>query len=233
MTTLPTETPDDSGSEVRVVRPEGLPFAMVAVSVMRDTALSCNAKALYGLLVTYADISTRECYPSRRTLAENLGVSVATLDRTRDELVAYGLLEIRARHATTEAGKTTQLPNLFVLHDAAMIHRGSRDPSSPVSTPPSSPVRSTPPHGWGGKYPDPLNEKGAASAVDKQRQTATHEDTRILLDGMNQNRSRASYGPDGKPSGASAARARLKAGVAPAPPPDGATPTPPREEADG
>lgn len=66
---------------------------------------SANALRLYLLLRRYA-MGKGVCWPSRPTLAAEMRVSVDTLDRAKNELLAMGALAMRAR-ATADGGQTS------------------------------------------------------------------------------------------------------------------------------
>lgn len=73
--------------------------------------VSSNAVRLYAILNRYAN-SQGHAWPSRKTLAEAMKCSTATVDRARDELVDLGAMTVIARK--TDAGDPTS--NLYVLH---------------------------------------------------------------------------------------------------------------------
>ena len=59
--------------------------------------ISANAVRVYCVLRRYADNSTGECFPSRKTAAMKARVSVQTFDRCIKELVDHGALKVRPR----------------------------------------------------------------------------------------------------------------------------------------
>ena len=60
-------------------------------------ALSPNAKALYTIIMSYADNETRTAFPGQALLAQDLGVSVSTVHRAMKELEAFGALIVERR----------------------------------------------------------------------------------------------------------------------------------------
>lgn len=66
-------------------------FGIVSKSVMTNTSLSAEAKALYALLSCYCNVE-RVCFPSTTTLAKLLGKSVATVYRLLAELERNDIL---------------------------------------------------------------------------------------------------------------------------------------------
>lgn len=73
--------------------------------------VSGNAVRLYALLNRFANSAGR-AWPSRRTLAEMLRTSMATIDRAKDELVGVGALTVE--HRKNPAGDPSS--NLYTIH---------------------------------------------------------------------------------------------------------------------
>lgn len=84
-------------------------FAIVPEFVIYGD-ISANAVRLFAVLHRYANSQLR-AWPSRRTLAEAMRVSTATIDRAKDELVAIGALTVTSR--TSDLGDPTS--NLYTL----------------------------------------------------------------------------------------------------------------------
>lgn len=59
-------------------------------------ALKPNAKVVYVALCDYAD-ETGTCWPSRRTVAKDTGLSLSSVDRSLRELVKAGVIEKQTR----------------------------------------------------------------------------------------------------------------------------------------
>lgn len=72
-------------------------WGITSKQVMCNPNLSPQAKALYALLATYADYKTRECFPGRRRLAEDLGVSERTIGTLLAALADAGVVERQGR----------------------------------------------------------------------------------------------------------------------------------------
>lgn len=85
-------------------------FAIIPEAVLHAD-ISSNAVRLYGVLNRYAN-SRGHAWPSRKTIAEKMRVSVATVDRAKDELVAIGALTVEPR--TSPSGDPSS--NLYILH---------------------------------------------------------------------------------------------------------------------
>lgn len=74
------------------------PYAQIPRWILRaGDKLSHGAVRLYGVIMTYADNSTRAAFPSRERLAEDMGVSVATVKRAIKELEDCGAIEVTRR----------------------------------------------------------------------------------------------------------------------------------------
>lgn len=66
-------------------------FGIVSKSVMTNTSLSAEAKALYALLSCYCNVE-RVCFPATVTLARLMGRSVPTIYRLLAELEEYRVI---------------------------------------------------------------------------------------------------------------------------------------------
>ncbi|MDT0612739.1 hypothetical protein [Streptomyces lancefieldiae] len=115
----------------------GLRFGMFAVCVSRDSDPGLNAgkaKPLYDLLVTYADVGSRDTgqgYPYREALASCLDCSKQTVDRAADYLEKeIGLVTVHRRKV--EGKPEENDANLYEIHDAWLIH----GVTPPAGTPP-------------------------------------------------------------------------------------------------
>lgn len=66
-------------------------FIQVPRYIMRDPLLTCAAKVLYSLLLSYA-WQDGECWPGQDRLAHDVGCSVDTINRVLTELKAHKLI---------------------------------------------------------------------------------------------------------------------------------------------
>ena len=89
---------------------------------------------VYCALASYADWDTGVCWPSRARLADDLGVSVSTVDRALSRLVKAGVIEIDKRK--TDRGDHDS--NLYRLPFAINAPVGGRKTAG------------TSPQNWGG-----------------------------------------------------------------------------------
>jgi hypothetical protein len=97
-------------------------FAIVPEWVLHAD-ISANAVRLYAILNRFAN-SRGHAWPSRKTIADLMRVSVATIDRAKDELVEVSALTVEAR--TTPSGDPSS--NLYILHTQAGDNAGPLSP---------------------------------------------------------------------------------------------------------
>ncbi|AWK10027.1 hypothetical protein DDQ41_15250 [Streptomyces spongiicola] len=104
----------------------GLRFGMFAVCVVRDPDAELNkgkAKPLYDLLVSFADVSSRDTgqgYPYREALAACLDCTKQTIDRATKYLEQeIGL--VRVVHRKVEGKEDENDANLYMVFDAWLI----------------------------------------------------------------------------------------------------------------
>jgi predicted transcriptional regulator len=102
-------------------------FAIIDEWVL-DLDISDRAVRLYALLMRYADKDTHKAFPSRKTLAERLKCSPASVDRASMELIDVGLMSKKQRHNnslvyTLHTSSPVQTP--IITHDDTL--------SSPVT----------------------------------------------------------------------------------------------------
>lgn len=82
--------------------------------------ISSNAVRLYAVLNRFANSQGR-AWPSRKTLADIMRTSTATVDRAKEELVAIAALTVE--HRTGPAGDPSS--NLYILHTSSPVTKGS------------------------------------------------------------------------------------------------------------
>ncbi len=97
-------------------------FALIPEWVLHAD-ISSNAVRLYAVLNRFAN-SRGHAWPSRKTIAEMMRVSVATVDRAKDELVELGALTVEAR--TTPSGDPSS--NLYIIHTSNVDKMGTLSP---------------------------------------------------------------------------------------------------------
>ena len=74
------------------------PYAQIPRWILRaGDKLSHGAVRLYGVIMTYADNSTRAAFPSREKLAEDMGVKVRSISSYIKELEDFKALEVTRR----------------------------------------------------------------------------------------------------------------------------------------
>ncbi len=89
-------------------------FVKLPKLVLLAKGLSRNAKALYALLLNYAR-ENMECFPSQKTLAEKLNVSVDTIRDDLSELKEFGLITI------TQSGLNR--PNVYKIIELEKVSK--------------------------------------------------------------------------------------------------------------
>lgn len=97
-------------------------FAIIPEWVLHAD-ISSNAVRLYGVLNRFAN-SRGHAWPSRKTIADIMRVSVATVDRAKEELVEIGALTVEPR--TTPSGDPSS--NLYILHTSHVDKLGTLSP---------------------------------------------------------------------------------------------------------
>lgn len=78
----------------KVKTPDSTPFAKMPVNLVRDPAVSMQAKAMYALIRSFAKNDGSGAFPSLSTLVEYTGATRQTVTRWRDELVDAGWLRV-------------------------------------------------------------------------------------------------------------------------------------------
>jgi DNA-binding transcriptional MocR family regulator len=94
-------------------------FAIVPQYVL-FSQVSANAVRLFAVLNRYAN-AQQKAWPSRKTLAQLMEVSVATVDRAKDELVELGALQVENRQGPN--GDPTS--NIYTLVMSSPMRRGT------------------------------------------------------------------------------------------------------------
>lgn len=120
------------------------PYAQVPRWVLRSGKhLSVGARALYGVIMTYASNDARTAFPARETLAGDLGVSVRTVVTYIKELESFGALKVeRRRNKKTGNFYANRYTLIFTDPRAAECTR--RDAADCTTTTPTTPTTPTP-----------------------------------------------------------------------------------------
>lgn len=71
-------------------------FTQVPNFILRNPDLSCNAKTVYALLLSYA-WHNNLCFPGMERMAEEMGTHISTVSRAVAELETLSLIEIARR----------------------------------------------------------------------------------------------------------------------------------------
>jgi DNA-binding GntR family transcriptional regulator len=108
----------------------GWTFAQLP-DVVLFSGMSSNAKVVFAALHKYSTMP-KGAIPSHATLSERLGISVSTVRRSIDELVAEGFLHIEHRHGTSSRytlliGEQTSNATLLTYEQTprSRVNRGS------------------------------------------------------------------------------------------------------------
>lgn len=111
-----------------------LPFIQLPTSVVRDPGLTVVARLLYGVIATYADLTTREATLLRSTLAKDLNRSRDTVDRAVVELVKAGLLTVTHRKNDKGVSISSLYTLAFPLVANPQVAGGRTDAATPMGT---------------------------------------------------------------------------------------------------
>ena len=126
---------NDDSTEFQVTRRDSgdFWFTHVDIAVARDPSLSAMEKAVYLALCSHADTRSRSCFPSNRTLANEVGCSERTVQRSLDVLENRGIIKRQERFK--EGSQQTNI--IWVIGWHAPCYQGKGDDSR--DTPPCPP----------------------------------------------------------------------------------------------
>jgi len=83
-------------------------FAIVPEWVL-DAPITAQAVRLYAVLKRYADKTDGTCYPSHKTIAKRMGVSISTVKRAMEELQTISAVTIEPRYNNATGEQTSNL----------------------------------------------------------------------------------------------------------------------------
>ena len=106
-------------------------FAPIPLKIMRRTDLSANAKLLYARLVLFVG-ENDTAWPSRETLANELGIHLASVKRALNELSLAGLIERQQQRGRTNEYRLFEEIKTNVAH----IRAGSNEVTRRADEPP-------------------------------------------------------------------------------------------------
>lgn len=131
------------------IRPEGdgtrctpskEPFVKFPVW-LQEVGVSGTATQIYIAIGTYANYETLEAYPSRATLAKDIGKSLKSVDRAIKELQDVGALHVTQR---TKPGSKENHTNLYrLVFEKPVQAQGVGTPVTPPLGTPVTPPRDT------------------------------------------------------------------------------------------
>ena len=92
-------------------------FVMIPFDVI-DACPSVQSLAVWVILKKYANHRTSQCFPSRKTIARNLGYrSPGAVDKGLRELQDLGLVDIIRNQTETENGKFANAASTYIVRD--------------------------------------------------------------------------------------------------------------------
>lgn len=125
-------------------------FVLMPTDVLLDDTITGNAKLLYLFLWHYADRATNLAHPSRKRMAEHMGMSMDTVDRAVANLREAGVLEVIPRYS--EDGDRTS-------NGYRILRRGGRTGAATVAAPQGE--EQEPPE------PEKISNRGVAAKFDE------------------------------------------------------------------
>lgn len=109
------------------------PFAIVPAALLADSSLSGTDVRVYAVLAEAANYSTKQTWPSHRTVGDRAGgLSRRTVQRAIEQLALAGWVRVETR--IDDTGRQTSNLYTVVHEDAARVTpRGVRDGAHPAS----------------------------------------------------------------------------------------------------
>ncbi len=105
--------PEGSNTDPHVAPTSRVGFGMVDAQVIRDRSLPPMVKLVYTHLATYCG-DARSAFPSRATIATQVGISVRTVDAALKVAAQVGLITIKRRY---DEEKRQHTSSIYLLHD--------------------------------------------------------------------------------------------------------------------
>lgn len=107
------------------------PYAQVPQWILRSgSRLSHGAVRLYGVIMTYADNSSKTAFPSREKLAQDMGIKPRSISTYTKELEDYGALQVTRR-------RNLRTGNFYANHYVLVF----TEPGAKYCTPPDATER--------------------------------------------------------------------------------------------
>lgn len=127
----------DESTKKPTLEVEGFtPYAQVPRWVIRSgDALSHGAVRLYGVIMTYADNSTKTAFPSREAIAQDMGASVASVKRYIKELEEFHALTVTRRRNKKTGNFYSNHYKLAFANPWVTNDPRPRSTTDPVTTP--------------------------------------------------------------------------------------------------
>lgn len=106
-------------------------FGMVQKSAMKLKGISVFAKAVYCLLMSYAG-TDEECYPSLKTICEDLDISKPTVIKSLRELIDVGLIEANKRQTVKGEYASNVYYPLTILEEKKVVNEINHPPVNDI-----------------------------------------------------------------------------------------------------
>ncbi|MBJ8113489.1 helix-turn-helix domain-containing protein [Bacillus cereus group sp. N6] len=100
-------------------------FSIIPNVFTFDERIGRNEFIIYGLLRTYMNNETRDCFPSIQTLCNHSGISRNTVKKTIDNLIEYGYVTREFRKTDTNHNKSNLYYVVKVGYETEVENGGS------------------------------------------------------------------------------------------------------------
>lgn len=98
--------------ETAIQRNENFWYATPDITVLWDNSVAPMTRFIFTILCSFATLKKRNAWPSNKTVADIVGVSVATVKRAYSELIAKGII-MRVPRYKKDKGQTSSLTYLI------------------------------------------------------------------------------------------------------------------------
>ena len=110
-----------------VVKSDIGPFSMIPVWVIRNA--SPSAVVVFGELASYTNNDSKICWPSHKTIAEEVNLSISTVKRSIAELVELGAVVKENRYGKDGSPTSNEYVLIFTIPEHLNLNLGS--PTNP------------------------------------------------------------------------------------------------------
>lgn len=102
--------------ETAIQRNENFWYATPDITVLWDNSVAPMTRFIFTILCSFATLKKRNAWPSNKTVADIVGVSVATVKRAYSELIAKGII-MRVPRYKKDKGQTSSF-TYIIGHNA-------------------------------------------------------------------------------------------------------------------